>query len=85
MLTVHPVSASPHHVICCPQVLATQLLLDSVRGYNALTELAPLCPTFTAAEDAAAADLPALLSVQWHDCVPTLQPIPFDAGAVSPG
>ncbi len=71
----------PIRVICCPQVLAAQLLLDSVRGYNALAELAPLCPTFAAAEDAAAADLPALLSVQWNDCVPTLLPIPFDAGA----
>ena len=63
------------------QVLAAQLLLDSTRGYNALAELAPLCPTFAASEGAAAADLPALLSVQWTDCVPTLQPIRFEAGA----
>ena len=67
---------------CHLQVLSAQLLLDSIRGYNALAELAPLCPTIAAAEDAAAVDLPALLSVQWSDCnVPTLQPIPFDAGA----
>ena len=63
------------------QVLAAQLLLDSVRGYNALAELAPLCPMFMPEENLIAADLPALLSVQWNDCVPTLQPIPFDAGA----
>ena len=61
-------------------MLAAQLLLDSVRSYNALAELAPLCPTFAAAEDAAAEDLPALLEVQWRNCVPTLRSISFGAG-----
>ena len=61
-------------------MLAGKLLLDSIRGYSALADLAPMCPTFAVAEDAAAGDLPALLSAQWTNCVPTLQSTPFDAG-----
>ena len=81
VLGVHPVSSwTSEQSAHASQVLAAQLLLDSVRGYNAMADFAPLCPTFAAAEDAAAADLPALLSLQWSNCVATLRSTPFDAG-----
>ena len=62
------------------QVLSAQMLLDSVRSYNALAELAPLCPTFSATEDAVAADLPESLAAEWINGAPSLRPTAFPAG-----
>lgn len=56
------------------------MLLDSVRSYNALAELAPLCPSFSAAEDPLAADLPESLAAEWINGAPSLRPIAFPAG-----
>lgn len=56
------------------------MLLDSIRSYNALSELASLCPTFSATEDMVGADLPESLAVEWSNGVPSLRPNAFDAG-----
>ena len=59
------------------------MMLDSVKAYNALAELAPLCPAFSAAEDAAAGDLPASLAADWHNGAPSLLSVPFVPGKSS--
>ena len=56
------------------------MLLDSVRCYNALAELALLCPTSSDAEDAAAADLPESLAAEWTNGAPQLHEVAFRPG-----
>jgi len=60
------------------------MLLDSMRSYNALAELASLCPTFSAAEDSMAGDLPESMAAEWSNGAPTLRPNVFPAGEPTP-
>ena len=50
--------------------------MDSIPSFNALAELASLCPT----EDSMAGDLPESMAAEWSNGAPTLRPNAIPAG-----
>lgn len=83
--------------LCCAQIYAAQMVLDCVRGYNAVAELVLVLPAAAAeaqqpagpaAHSAYAAtalraeQLPLMLACDWREGLPCVRSVDFEAGVL---